>query len=78
MPRRSIYFSDWAAPSVWGLAPRLWARGRTRGIAPDHFKNHDGEAEPRLTSGGEAVAIDVKLTFRAKLDKLKLTHHRRK
>jgi len=47
---------EWAMPSVRALPKTHWAKGRTRGLAQTPVKL-GGEAEPRLTSGGEAAAV---------------------
>jgi hypothetical protein len=41
-----------------GFAPGLWAKGRTKGAAQISV-NSSGEAEPRLTSGGEAATFNA-------------------
>jgi hypothetical protein len=58
MPRRSTLVCEWAAPSVRALPPSLWAKGRTKGAAQISV-NSSGEAEPRLTSGGEAATFNA-------------------
>ena len=54
MPRRHHLDSEWAVPLVRALPLVSWARGRTKGTAQTS-ENLDGEAQPRLTSGGEAA-----------------------
>ena len=38
-----------------------WAKARTKGIA-QYQVEHDGEAKPRLTSGGRAGGTDIDTT----------------
>ena len=54
----------WLCPR-FGLCPNVQAKGRTRGLAQS-LENLDGEAEPRLTSGGKAGVDEVK--FQDRLD----------
>jgi hypothetical protein len=41
-------------PLVRALPSTVWAKGRTKGLAQPSM-TLNGEAEPRLTSGGEAA-----------------------
>jgi hypothetical protein len=44
----------------WGCA--LWAKGRTMGLA-QNLEGLNGEAEPRLTSGGTAATLPTRGLF---------------
>jgi hypothetical protein len=53
---------QWGCALGPGLAPSLWAKGRTMGLA-QILRGFNGEAEPRLTSGGEAATLPTKGLF---------------
>src|SRR5687767_1158404 len=55
MPRRQVCKRDGARPLVRPLAHNQLGAARTKGAAHFSEKPRNGEAEPRLTSGGEAV-----------------------
>jgi hypothetical protein len=44
----------------FGLCPQRYGPKAEPGAQPKTFRNLDGEAEPRLTSGGEAAAEGIK------------------
>ena len=58
MPRRQVLKELWAEPLARPMAHKLWAKPEP-GAQPIQEFRGDGEAEPRLTSGGEAVAKGV-------------------
>ena len=62
MPRRQVLKELWAEPLVRPMAHKLWGEARTGGVPIQEFRG-DGEAEPRLTSGGEAAAKSALITL---------------
>jgi len=57
MPRRPPLDFEWAAPLVRALPSSLGQRP-DQGLSPNLLVNSSGEAEPRLTSGGEAGLME--------------------
>src|ERR1051325_8107790 len=56
-PRRWTPLNGWARPLVRPLAQKLRAEPDPRGIPQLKNSKLDGGAEPRLTPGGEAAAV---------------------
>ena len=58
MPRRSLYFPTGLSPR-FGLCPNVYGPKAEPGAQPTALMILNGGAEPRLTSGGEAVTLYV-------------------
>jgi hypothetical protein len=57
----------------FGLCPQRYGPKAEPGAQPKTFRNLDGEAEPRLTSGGEAAAEGIKFHDQSLFSKRYLT-----